>query len=98
MPTPTRAPPPDPETERRSVSLSARTATFCVEALSDWFTLALSPIKAWVLEFVFCTMTTPWTDVIPAPPADSAPELIDSLVRARINVSPLAFTVAPSPI
>ena len=35
---------------------------------------------------------------MPAPPADSAPEPTSSLVLARTNVRPVAFTVAPSPI
>ena len=97
IPTPTSAPPPEPETDKRSVSLSARTATFCAESLSDWFTDALSPIKACVFEVVFCAITTPWTDVIPAPPAESAPELTLSDVRARISILRLALTSAPSP-
>ena len=99
MPTPTIAPPPDPEKDTRSVSDSALTATDWVvfsEVLS--FTTAASSIKARLFDFVVWAIIVPCTEATPAPPAVNAPDPTVSAVRERIRVSPSTFTFAFVPI
>jgi hypothetical protein len=75
--------------------VSSLAATSTLAPAETW---ASAPIEACVVTSRTVTETAPPTDTAPEPAMPAATEVMPSVARALTRTSPLALTVAPSPI